>query len=56
MEYQTVETFSQTFALIFFFVLFIGVCIFAFWPGNKKRFKKAAELPLNDNAEPKVKD
>ena len=56
MDYHTVETISQTVALVFFFALFIAVCIYTFWPGNKKRFEKAAELPLKDNTDPKVKN
>lgn len=56
MDYLAIEKISQIFALIFFLSLFVAVCIYTFWPGNKERFEKAAELPLNDDTEPKVRD
>ena len=46
MEYEEVASISQVAALIFFIVLFAGVVLYAFWPGNKKRFDEAAKLPL----------
>jgi cytochrome c oxidase cbb3-type subunit 4 len=35
-----------------FVALFIGVLVYAFWPGNKKRFEKAARPPLEKDSEP----
>jgi len=32
-------------------VLFAGVVLYAFWPGNKRRFDEAAKLPLEDDPE-----
>jgi cytochrome c oxidase cbb3-type subunit 4 len=53
MTYQAATVLSQTAALILFVVLFIGVIAYVFWPGNKKKFDEAAELPLeDDNDEP----
>jgi cytochrome c oxidase cbb3-type subunit 4 len=46
MSYDQVASVSQVVALIFFVVLFAGVLLYAFWPGNKKRFEEAAKLPL----------
>ena len=51
MEYEQVASISQVAALIFFIVLFAGVVLYAFWPGNKKRFDEAARLPLEDDPE-----
>jgi cytochrome c oxidase cbb3-type subunit 4 len=51
MEYEEVASISQVAALIFFIVLFAGVVLYAFWPGNKKRFDEAAKLPLEDDPE-----
>ncbi|MGD8356347.1 MAG: cbb3-type cytochrome c oxidase subunit 3 [Methyloceanibacter sp.] len=51
MEYEQVASISQVAALIFFIVLFAGVVLYAFWPGNKKRFDEAAKLPLEDDPE-----
>jgi cytochrome c oxidase cbb3-type subunit 4 len=47
MTYEKVATITQVGALILFIVLFAGVLIYAFWPGNKKRFEDAAKLPLD---------
>jgi cytochrome c oxidase cbb3-type subunit 4 len=31
-----------------FVALFVGVVIYVFWPGNKKKFDEAAKLPLEN--------
>ncbi len=46
MSYEQVASITQIAALLLFIALFIGVLIYAFWPGNKKRFEDAARLPL----------
>ena len=51
MEYEQVASISQVAALIFIIVLFAGVVLYAFWPGNQKRFDEAARLPLEDDPE-----
>ena len=52
MTYEQVATISQVAALLLFVALFIGVLVYAFWPGNKKRFEEAARLPLEQDSEP----
>jgi cytochrome c oxidase cbb3-type subunit 4 len=49
MTYEQVASITQVAALLLFFVLFVGVLIYAFWPGNKKRFERAARLPLEQD-------
>jgi cytochrome c oxidase cbb3-type subunit 4 len=34
--------------MIIFIALFIGVILYVFWPGNKRKFDDAAKLPLED--------
>ena len=46
MSYEQVASITQVAALLLFVAIFIGVLIYAFWPGNKKRFEDAARLPL----------
>jgi cytochrome c oxidase cbb3-type subunit 4 len=46
MSYEQVASITQVAALLLFIAFFIGVLIYAFWPGNKKRFKEAAKRPL----------
>jgi len=49
MDYQSATVLSQTVALVFFIALFLGIIVYVFWPGNKKKFDEAAQLPLEDN-------
>jgi cbb3-type cytochrome oxidase subunit 3 len=30
------------------FAAFLGIVLFAVWPGNRQRFLDAAQVPLND--------
>jgi len=48
MDYQSATVLSQTIALLLFVALFIGILAYVFWPGNKKKFDEAAQLPLED--------
>jgi cytochrome c oxidase cbb3-type subunit IV len=52
MSYEQVASITQVAALLLFVAFFIGVLIYAFWPGNKKRFEDAARLPLEKDQGP----
>ncbi len=52
MTYEQVASITQVGALVGFVALFVGVLVYAFWPGNKKRFEEAARLPLEKDPEP----
>ena len=52
MTYEPVASITQVAALLLFVSLFVGVLIYAFWPGNKKRFEEAARLPLEKDPDP----
>lgn len=52
MSYEHVASITQVAALLLFVAFFIGVLIYAFWPGNKKRFNEAAKLPLEKDPGP----
>jgi cytochrome c oxidase cbb3-type subunit 4 len=52
MTYEQVASISQVAALLFFIALFAAVVVYAFWPGNKKKFEEAAQLPLESDPEP----
>jgi cytochrome c oxidase cbb3-type subunit 4 len=56
MTYESVSTFSQIAAMIIFIALFLGVIIYVFWPGNKKKFDETANLPLEDEDNEPKKD
>lgn len=49
MSYETVAQISGITALILFCLLFAGVLIYTFWPGNRKRFEHAARIPLDND-------
>jgi cytochrome c oxidase cbb3-type subunit IV len=49
MTFHDVSVFSQTYGLVYLFLLFIGTLIYALWPGNKKRFDAAAKIPLRED-------
>lgn len=51
MTYEQVASITQVAALLLFVALFVGVLIYVFWPGNKKRFERAARLPLEHEPE-----
>lgn len=56
MSYEQVASVSQVVALVVFVALFAGVLLYAFWPGNKKRFEQAARLPLEKDPDSDEKD
>lgn len=51
MSYQQATHFAQTWGLALLLILFAGVLIYALWPGNRDKFKRASETPLNDGDE-----
>lgn len=51
MTYEQVASITQVAALLLFVALFMGVLIYAFWPGNKKRFEEASRLPLQKDSD-----
>jgi len=49
MTFEDVRAFVGTYGLIYFMILFVGVLVYALWPGNKKKFDDAARLPLKED-------
>ena len=48
---QTYEFFAhlaQTWGLVYFFVLFIAVLVYALWPSRQKQFDESARIPLRE--------
>ena len=48
-DYATVAHFAQTWGLLYFFVIFLGVLAYVLWPSNRKRFDDAAQIPLRED-------
>lgn len=49
MTYETVSSFAQTWGLLYFFALFLGVLVYALWPSAQKSFDEAAAIPLKED-------
>ena len=52
MTYEQVASITQVAALLLFIAMFLAVLIYTFLPGNKKRFERAARLPLEQDPDP----
>lgn len=52
MDYETLVMITQIAGLVLFIGLFVGVLIYALWPGNKKRFERASKVPLEQDDRP----
>ncbi|MGD9981380.1 MAG: cbb3-type cytochrome c oxidase subunit 3 [Hyphomonadaceae bacterium] len=48
MSYAEASHFAQTWGLGLLLLLFAGVLVYALWPGNRDKFKRAAQTPLAD--------
>ena len=48
MSYAEATHFAQTWGLALLALIFVGVLIYALWPGNREKFKRASETPLQD--------
>jgi cytochrome c oxidase cbb3-type subunit 4 len=46
MTYETLVPLTYLATLILFGAIFAGVVVYAFWPGNKSKFDRAARVPL----------
>lgn len=51
LAYRDVAYFAATWGLLYFLALFIGVVAYAYWPRNKSKFDRAAQIPLRDDEE-----
>ena len=43
--YQFFSQLAETWVLIYFFVLFVAVLVYALWPSRQKQFDEAARMP-----------
>ena len=49
MSYDEFRHFADTYGLIYLMLLFAGVVTYALWPRNRKKFDKAARIPLEED-------
>lgn len=48
MDYGTIAHWVKLGGTVFFFVFFLAVLVYVFWPGNREKFNKAAQRPISD--------
>jgi cytochrome c oxidase cbb3-type subunit 4 len=47
--YEQVAAFAQQSGIVYFFVIFGSICVYALWPRNKEKFDHAAQIPLEED-------
>jgi cytochrome c oxidase cbb3-type subunit 4 len=47
--YKAAAEFAQTWGLLYFTAIFLGVLVYALWPSRKKAFDEAARIPLRED-------
>jgi cytochrome c oxidase cbb3-type subunit 4 len=47
--YKMLAEFAQSWGLLYFFLIFVAVLAYVFWPSRKKRFEEAARMPLRED-------
>lgn len=48
-SYEEVAAFAQQSGILYFFLLFVAVVVYALWPRNKAKFDRAARMPLEED-------
>ncbi|MBF0193219.1 MAG: cbb3-type cytochrome c oxidase subunit 3 [Magnetococcales bacterium] len=61
MDFDTMISFSKQFSLIWFFLIFVGIVLWAYWPSHKKGFEEEGQRlleddPIHENSVPEPKD
>ncbi|WP_375262262.1 cbb3-type cytochrome c oxidase subunit 3 [Palleronia sp.] len=52
ISHDTLVAFAKTFGLFYLIAMFLVALLYAFWPSNGKRFKRAADSVLDDEDGP----
>ncbi|MBF0460728.1 MAG: cbb3-type cytochrome c oxidase subunit 3 [Magnetococcales bacterium] len=50
MDFQEWYTWSQSVTLVWFFVLFVGIVVWVYWPSRQKKYDEAARKILEEDA------
>ena len=48
-SYEQVAAFAQQSGLLYFFLIFAAICVYALWPKNTAKFDQAAQIPLEED-------
>jgi cytochrome c oxidase cbb3-type subunit 4 len=52
ISYETALRFAQTWGAVYFALMFIAAFVYAYWPGNRDTFQKAATSLLKEDEAP----
>jgi cytochrome c oxidase cbb3-type subunit IV len=52
LDHDTLVGFAKSWGLFYLIAFFIGVVVYAFWPGNRKRFERAKKSILDRDDKP----
>jgi cytochrome c oxidase cbb3-type subunit 4 len=44
--YDVMRQFADSWGLLFMTLVFIGILVWAFWPGSRARFRDQADIPF----------
>ena len=47
--YDFLARIAGTWGLVYFFILFLGVIVYALWPSRQKQFDETARIPLRED-------
>lgn len=50
MEYSTIAKIAQQGGTLYFVLIFVAGCVYAFLPRKKAEFERAAQAPLQEDA------
>jgi cytochrome c oxidase cbb3-type subunit 4 len=48
-SYRSAAEFAQTWGLLYFVLIFLGVLVYALAPSRKRQFDEAARMPLRED-------
>jgi len=48
-SYAFFSHFAQTWGLLYFFVIFLVVLVYALWPSRQQQFDESARIPLRED-------
>lgn len=48
-SYEQVAMFAQQSGLIYFFLIFCFIVVYAVWPKNKEKFDRASRIPFEED-------
>ena len=49
LAFEDVLAFTRSWDAVYFAVMFLAAAVYAYWPRNKARFERAAQIPLEDD-------